>query len=141
MTTASCPIEELELFADCTRSELRLIGSLTTSLQLPKGQVLMRQGEPGREFVIVGSGMVRISRQTDGGVARVADVGSGDFLGEIALLSGVRRTATATASTDLSVLVSSVSEFRSMLHVAPSVEDKVRRASIARATTGVGIAA
>ena len=140
MTTASCPIEELELFADCTKSELRLISSLTTTLQLAKGQVLMRQGDAGREFVIVGSGIVRISRETEGGVARIADVGSGDFLGEIALLSGVPRTATATASTDVSVLVSSVGEFRSILHVAPSVEDRVRRASMAR-TTSVGVAA
>ena len=47
---------------------------------------------------------------------------------------------TATAATDVSVLVSSIGEFRSILHAVPSVEEKVRRASVAR-TVGVGIAA
>jgi trk system potassium uptake protein TrkA len=140
MTVTPRPIHELELFSDCTKSELRLIRSLTTFLELPKGQVLMRQGDAGREFIIVGSGIVHISRETEDGTARVADVGSGDFLGEIALLSGVPRTATATAATDVSVLVSSIGEFRSILHAVPSVEEKVRRASVAR-TVGVGIAA
>ena len=135
MTVTERPVSELELFADCTKSELKLVRSLTTSLQLPKGHVLMRQGDAGREFVIVGSGVVHISRETEDGTAGVADVGSGGFLGEIALLSGVPRTATATAATDVSVLVSSIGEFRSILHAVPSVEEKVRRASLARVAT------
>ena len=140
MTVTPGPVNELELFADCTKSELRLIRSLTTYLQLPKGHVLMREGDAGREFVIVGSGIVHISRQTEDGPATVADVGSGGFLGEIALLSGVRRTATATAATDVSVLVSSIGEFRSILQAVPSVDEKVRRASLERAA-GVALAA
>ena len=63
----------------------------------------------------------------------MADVGSGEFLGEMALLNGSRRTATATATTDLGVLVSSASEFRSILRLAPSVADKVVHTSLARA--------
>jgi CRP-like cAMP-binding protein len=65
----------------------------------------------------------------------VADVGPGDFLGEMALLTGTSRTATVTATTDLEVLVSSTGEFRSILEIAPSVERKVRRASLARAAS------
>ena len=140
MTLTERTVNQLDLFADCTKSELRLIRSLTSFLQLPKGHVLMRQGDAGREFVIVGSGVVHISRETEDGTTDVADVGSGDFLGEIALLSGVRRTATATAATDVSVLVSSIGEFRAILHAVPSVEEKVRRASLARSAS-VGVAA
>jgi CRP-like cAMP-binding protein len=66
-------------------------------------------------------------------VARVADVGSGEFLGEMGLLTGTPRSATATATTDLALYASSASEFRSILEIAPSVADKVVRTSIARA--------
>jgi CRP-like cAMP-binding protein len=125
-------IGELELFAGCSKAELRKIRSLTTYVQVPKDQVLMREGTAAHEFIIIDSGTASVSRLTDEGVAKVADVGSGEFLGEIALLNGTRRTATATATTDLGVLVSSASEFRSILQIAPSVAEKVRHASLAR---------
>jgi CRP-like cAMP-binding protein len=94
----------------------------------------MREGSPAHEFIIIDSGTACVSRETDHGVTKVADVGSGEFLGEIALLTGSRRTATVTATSDLAVLVSSVSEFRSILDIAPSVADKLAHASLVRAT-------
>jgi CRP-like cAMP-binding protein len=125
-------IGELELFAGCTKAELRKIRSLTTYVQVPKDQVLMREGSAAHEFIIIDSGTASVSRRTHEGVAKVADVGSGGFLGEMALLNGTPRTATATATTDLGLLVSSASEFRSILRIAPSVAEKVRHASVAR---------
>jgi CRP-like cAMP-binding protein len=128
-------IADLELFADCTKAELRQIRSLTTYVQVPKDQVLMHEGSAAHEFIIIDSGTARVSRSTGNGVATVAEVGSGEFLGEMALLSGTPRTATATATTDLGVLVSSANEFRSILRIAPSVADKVLRASQDRAAS------
>jgi CRP-like cAMP-binding protein len=128
-------IADLELFAGCTKAELRQIRALTTYVQVPRDQVLMREGSPAHEFIIIDSGTARVSRATDDGVQTVADVGSGEFLGEMALLTGTPRTATATATTDLGVLVSSVSEFRSILRIAPSVADKVFQTSMERAAS------
>jgi CRP-like cAMP-binding protein len=133
-------IDDLELFADCTKAELRQIGSLTTLLHVARDRVLMREGSTAKEFIIIGSGTARISRETDEGVATVADVGSGEFFGDVELLTGRPRSVTATAATDLAVFVSSVSEFRSILRLAPSVADKVRQASMARAA-GLDVAA
>jgi CRP-like cAMP-binding protein len=129
-------IAELDLFSDCTRSELRQLDSLTTFLQLKQDRVLISEGSPAREFIIIiGSGTARVSRETDAGVATVADLGRGEFLGEVELLAGTRRAATVTAATDLSVLVSSAGEFQSMMRISPSVAHKVRQASIARAAS------
>jgi CRP-like cAMP-binding protein len=128
-------IAELELFSDCTRSELRQLDSLTTFLQLKQDRVLMSEGSPAREFIIIGSGTARVSRETGAGVATVADLGRGEFLGEVELLAGTRRAATVTAATDLGVLVSSAGEFQSMMRISPSVAHKVRQASIARAAS------
>ena len=128
-------LSDLELFADCTKAELRQIESLTTYLQVEQDRVLIREGSPAKEFIIIGSGRARISRETGGRPTRVADVGSGEFIGEMELLAKTPRAATATAATDLTLLVSSASEFKSMLHVAPSVAEKVRRTSVARAAS------
>jgi CRP-like cAMP-binding protein len=139
-STVALHIDDLELFADCTRTQLHQIGALTTGLHIPKGHAFIREGSLAREFIVIRSGSARVTRQMNDGIVHVADVGSGDFLGEMALLNGTRRTATVTATTDLDVLVSSDMEFRSILEIAPSVARKVRRASLAR-TSGTAVAA
>jgi NTE family protein len=131
-------IDQLELFSACTKAELRQINGLTTRLHLPKGRVLMREGEAPKEFIVIGSGQVRVTRDTDAGATVVSDLGSGEILGEMALLLGTHRKATAT--TDLTVFVCSVSEFRSILRTAPSVARKVHQTLLTRAE-GLAIAA
>ena len=138
--TGALHIGDLELFADCTRSQLHQIGSLTTGLHIPRDHELIREGSLAREFIVIRSGSARVTRKTNRGVTKVADVGAGDFLGEMALLNGTRRTATVTAATDLDVLVSSAAEFRSIMEIAPSVARKVRRASLTR-TSSMALAA
>ncbi len=128
-------LSDLELFADCSRDQLRQIASLTTYVELERNRVLMQEGAPAKEFIIIGSGTARISKETEWGTTTVAEVGSGEFIGEMGLLSNGPRTATVTASTDLGVFVSSAGEFKSILHIAPSVASKVRSASVARATS------
>jgi len=139
-STVALRIDDLDLFADCTRTQLHQIAALTTGLHIPKGHVLIRQGSLAGEFIVIHSGSATVTRAVNGGVVHVADVGASDFLGEMALLNGTRRTATVTAATDLDVLVSSVGEFRSILELAPSVARKVRRASLAR-TSSMAVAA
>ena len=139
-STVALHIDDLELFADCTRTQLQQIGALTTGLHIPKGHAFIQEGSLAREFIVIRSGSAEVTRKVNDGIVHVADVGSGDFLGEMALLNGTRRTATVTAITDLDVLVSSVMEFRSILEIAPSVARTVRRASLAR-TSGLAVAA
>jgi CRP-like cAMP-binding protein len=134
-STNTLRLDELELFANCTRAELEQISPLTTSLRILEGQVLIREGSAAKEFVVIVSGTARVTRETDHGIVEVAEVGKGDVLGEMALLTGSARSATATATTDLVVLVSSVGEFRSIMEIAPSVAGKVRQASLDRATS------
>lgn len=128
-------LRELDLFADCTRAQLQKIDGLTTDLSIHKDCVLIQEGSVAREFIVILSGSAQVTRQTDDGVATLATVGAGDFLGEMALLTGACRNATATATTDLEVLVSSTGEFRSILQIAPSVARKVQRASLVRAAS------
>lgn len=130
--TNAVRLECLDLFADCTRAQLQRISALTTYLHIDEGHVLMREGSPAKEFLVILDGSATVTRSAPGGDELVADVGTGDFLGEMGLLSGAPRSATVTATTDMDILVSSVVEFRSILELAPSVAHKVRRASLVR---------
>jgi CRP-like cAMP-binding protein len=140
MFNHSDEIGELALFSDCTKAELRQISSLTTRLELPAGRVLMREGDSPAEFLIVGSGRVQVTRETDEGTTVLNEVGGGEILGEMALLLGTHRTATVTALTDVTVYVCSVSEFRSIMRIAPSVATKIDQTLHARSDSLVSAA-
>jgi len=68
---------------------------------VPAGTVVVRQGDPGYEFFMVGEGLLGV---TIDGVER-PQLGAGAGFGEIALLRSVARTATVTALEDSTLLV------------------------------------
>lgn len=62
------------------------------------GEVLFREGEPGDEMFVIQAGAVRISKTMSGEPKVLALLGPGEFLGEMAILNGKPRTATATVT-------------------------------------------
>ena len=62
-----------------------------------RGAVLMRQGDLGSSMFSIVSGKVSVSVREPGGDEEVAVLGPGEFVGEISLLTGERRSATVTA--------------------------------------------
>ena len=81
----------------------------------------MLAGEPGDAFYILVDGTVRIER--DGRTVR--SIGTGGFLGEIALVERRPRSATATAVTDVTALVLHQHEFDRLLETMPAVHRRV----------------
>ena len=73
----------MPLFADCSKTELRELAQIADELDLREGTVLTREGRPGREFFVLIDGTVHVTK--DG--KKIADLGAGDWLGEIALLT------------------------------------------------------
>jgi len=107
----------LDVFEGLNRKQLGDIASLTTEIEVPAGRVLAQQGEHGEELFVIVEGQVSIA--IDGN--EVATLGAGDFFGEMALIDGGRRIASATAVTDMVVLVRSRPEFRTLLADVPEV--------------------
>jgi CRP/FNR family transcriptional regulator, cyclic AMP receptor protein len=105
------------LFSRLGNDELDAVRGLFTELSVDKGRVLARQGSLGHEFIIIIDGTASVDR--DG--THVADVGPGDFQGEISLLDGGLRTATVTATSPMTILVASVNEFDTLLDNVPTI--------------------
>ena len=114
-------LKRVPLFAQCSRRELAQIALLSSELNLPAGRTLMTEGEPGREFFVLAEGQVEVRRKG----RRIRELSDGDFLGEIALLTDLPRTATVTALTPVTVLLLTARDFRTLMREVPSLQPKV----------------
>ncbi|MGL6278071.1 MAG: cyclic nucleotide-binding domain-containing protein [Gaiella sp.] len=120
-TTKVDLIARVPLFADCSKAELGKVAAAADELSLGAGAVLMREGERGREFVVLVEGTAAVEKAG----TRVATLGPGDFAGEVALIADVPRTATVTAETPLRVLVLVDRAFERVIRENPSIAVKV----------------
>src|SRR4030095_1070765 len=82
-------LRAVPLFSGCTSKELGQISALGDELYQPAGSELITEGVKGREFFVLIDGEVEARRNG----RRVAAFESGDFFGEIALLTESPRTA------------------------------------------------
>ncbi|MGI8703131.1 MAG: Crp/Fnr family transcriptional regulator [Candidatus Limnocylindrales bacterium] len=114
-------LKSIPLFAGFGGRELERLGMLTDQVDLPAGQVLMRQGEAGHEAFVIVRGRAEIRR--DGQV--IAERGDGDILGEIALLDEGPRTATVTLTESSQLLVVGHRDFHALMEEMPAVRTQV----------------
>jgi CRP-like cAMP-binding protein len=117
-------LSKLPLLAGLGKKDLEAVGRLADEVSLPEGRVAAREGTTGEEFFVIIEGTVRIER----GGAHVADLGPGDFFGELAMLGKVPRNATVTCSTACRLLVVGHREFNSLLASYPSIQNAVLHA-------------
>jgi predicted acylesterase/phospholipase RssA/CRP-like cAMP-binding protein len=88
---------------------------------LPGGRVLMRQGDHDDSMFLVGVGRLRVTvRRDDGTEARVAELGRGELVGELAVMSDEPRSATVTALRDSHVFELSSASFADLVARFPA---------------------
>ncbi|MFL6080879.1 MAG: Crp/Fnr family transcriptional regulator [Ornithinibacter sp.] len=109
------------LFAGLSPDDLTTLATVTTIRPLEVGTVLTTEGEVGEEFYVIDRGVVTITARDQ----LLRTLGPGDFLGEIAILFGGTRTATAVATEPGSLLVLPKPDFLELLAANTSIEDKI----------------
>jgi CRP-like cAMP-binding protein len=119
------------LFADLDDRSLQAVAILAREQARKEGDVLMLEGEPGDEFYVIAEGTVRIEK----GGRTLRSMTAGGFLGEIALVERRPRSATATCTSDVTLLALRQHEFDRLLQTMPAVHGRIRGA-IARRERG-----
>ncbi len=116
---ARCPLFE--------RADQAMLASLSSRLRarrFRRNEVIMHQGDPGDSLHIVGAGAVKIVLPSaEGEEAIIATLRPGDFFGELALLDGEPRSATATALEPSETLVLPRPVFFELLDSVPGLRD------------------
>ena len=123
-------LELVDAFKGCTRSQLKQVARLAERVQVGQGEVLAREGRIGREFFLVLSGTVSVTK----GGRKVNVLGPGSFFGELAAINPGVRNATVTAETEVEVLIIGPREFATMAAI-PGFRDALFKSIAGRLRT------
>jgi len=99
---------------------------------IPKGTILCREGELGREMFIIQKGKVRVRKRTGLSEKVLAELGDGEFFGEMAVLMGMDRSATVEVIEDSKILVIGPDTFESLLKSNTDIALKMLKKMAAR---------
>lgn len=94
-------LKSVPLFQGMTEGALEAVAGLASEVRFAHGQTVTREGDPGDSFFVVVDGVLTVSRRGK----PIRDLGPGDFLGEISLIDGRPRSATAIAIGPVEALV------------------------------------
>lgn len=109
------------LFSSCSSKDLEKIAKAGDRVTFDKGDVLTKQGDPGKEAFIILSGKATVKRSGK----KVATISTGSVVGELSLLDHGPRTATVVCETECQVLVISRGNFLRMIDKVPALTHKL----------------
>jgi CRP/FNR family transcriptional regulator, cyclic AMP receptor protein len=110
-------LSQTSLFAGIDAEGLARIAARMTELEVPADRVIARQGEIGTGFFVIVSGMVRVIRDGE----TLAELGPGDFFGELSVLDGKPRNAQVVSTEPTTCLALASWEFEAVVREQPSV--------------------
>jgi CRP-like cAMP-binding protein len=114
-------LSQVPMFSACSRKDLGTVARYADELSVDAGQVLIKEGDAGREFYVIVEGKASLTR----GGREIAVLGPGSYFGELALLDGQKRDATVTTSTPTELLVVGIREFATLLEDVPQLTRKL----------------
>ena len=115
-------LKSIPLFEEVGDEELARIAPFAQDISVESGKVLVREGDFSYEFMAIEEGTAEVTR----GGEHVADLGEGDFFGEMGLLEKTLRNATVTAKTPMRLVTLTGWDLRRVERTAPQAIERVR---------------
>jgi CRP/FNR family cyclic AMP-dependent transcriptional regulator len=109
------------LFSACSRKDLQLVAKRAEDVKVEAGKQLVTEGDTGTEFFVIIDGNATVARHGQ----KVADLGPGQFFGDLALLDRAPRNATITADTPMELVVLGQREFAGLIDDVPEFAHKL----------------
>jgi CRP-like cAMP-binding protein len=115
-------LKSIPLFEEVGDEELAQIAPFAQEVSVEAGKVLVREGDFSYEFMAIEDGTAEVTR----GGEHVADLGPGDFFGEMGLLEKTLRNATVTARSAMRLVTLTGWDLRRVERTAPQAIERVR---------------
>jgi cAMP-dependent protein kinase regulator len=117
-------LRSIALFDSLPSQARTAIAQNADELDVPEGTELARQGDFAYEFFVIEEGSAEVLRDGE----RIAELGAGDFLGEMGIVGKVVRNATVRTTSPSRVIVMTEQGFRSMSRTSPDVASRIEAA-------------
>jgi len=121
-------VSDFDLFAGLSKNERRQVASSADEVDVEEGRELVREGEFAYEFFVIAEGSAEVLRDGE----HVADLGQGDFLGEMGIVGQTRRNASVVARSPMRLIVMTQQDFRGMEKLIPAVAGRIQETVRAR---------
>jgi CRP/FNR family transcriptional regulator len=119
-------LRSVALFADLEEGELERFSQVAVPRSFPAGTRVFHEGDSSDACYIVSEGSFRVTREhTDGRAITLATLGPGEIFGELAMLDGDKRSASAESITDGTLLALPASDVRGLLSRNPEIALKL----------------
>jgi small-conductance mechanosensitive channel len=120
-------LKGVSLLAPLSEQCFATLAAQARRLIFGRGELIVREGDPGSSFYVIEHGHVAVViGRNDGSAGRtIAEIGPGDFFGEMSLLAGEKRTATVVALDDVAVLEVSSAAFHQILVSNPAILEPI----------------
>lgn len=120
-------LPKIPLFSELTPDAFVALMEQCGFIRAEPGQVILKQGDAGNSFFVVCSGKMRVVKDADGEQIVMAYLPEGAFFGEMALLSGSRRSATVVADEESELLEISAPILNNLVKQYPHVAQSLRQ--------------
>ncbi len=117
-------LRSIALFDSLPSQARAAVAQHADELDVSEGTELARQGDFAYEFFVIEDGSAEVLRDGE----RIAELGPGDFLGEMGIVGKVVRNATVRTTAPARVIVMSERDFRSMSRTNPDVASRIEAA-------------
>jgi small-conductance mechanosensitive channel/CRP-like cAMP-binding protein len=116
----------LEIFRSLEQEESRRLASQMKRARFAEGEVILREGDEGDSLYVIENGSVRVMLARDTGlIEQVAQLGPGDFFGEMSLLTGSPRSATVVALKQTDCLTLHKPDLHTLLESRPQIAAEI----------------
>jgi len=115
-------LKSIPLFEEVGEEELAQIAPFATEVEVEAGRELVREGDFSYEFMAIEEGEAEVTR----GGEHVAELGPGDFFGEMGLLERTLRNATVTAKTPIRLVTLTGWDLKRVERSAPAAMERIR---------------
>ena len=115
-------LKSIPLFEEVGDEELAQIAPFATEVSVEEGRELVREGDFSYEFMAIEEGEAEVTRAGE----HVADLGPGDFFGEMGLLERTLRNATVTAKTPVRLVTLTGWDLKRVERSAPEAMERIR---------------
>jgi len=118
-------LEEHPNFIHFTKEELKIFSKYCVEKKIKKDEILFNEGETATSMFIVKKGAIKVLKMGYLGEIKISEVNPGEFVGEMAVVDGSPRSATAKAVVDSELLELTSEKFNLLKKENPQVAIKI----------------